>query len=266
MQRPLTMQEIRAIADKDTMGKLHAIMKAHRDRRNLIQQRHIRKKKKKMQDLVDSIPKLRNEIEQLQLQRFTLRERLPKESAWFVAVEYFRVLQYGLSGLEAAQERFLKFLSASMAPDIDTGNASGLQDLVRSWKIFTQAFPDCHIQLQGLKQLTRGALVATTSTRVTLTHHTLQYLFRSLADDNKTLSKRRKEIVAKVVDQHIVMRGSVRFDWDETTKRVVGLHSHTDMLTPMLNLLGSLEDVSLVFSHAAITLDGTFIPIKPPSE
>ncbi|KAG3004745.1 hypothetical protein PC120_g18367, partial [Phytophthora cactorum] len=88
--RLLTMQEIHSIVDKDTLSELRAIMKDRRDRRKIIQQRHLKKKQKMAEDLVHSIPKLRNEIEQLQLRRLSLRERLPTENVWFTAIEYFR--------------------------------------------------------------------------------------------------------------------------------------------------------------------------------
>ncbi|KAG2967163.1 hypothetical protein PC118_g18743 [Phytophthora cactorum] len=122
--RLLTMQEIHSIVDKDTLSELRAIMKDRRDRRKIIQQRHLKKKQKMAEDLVHSIPKLRNEIEQLQLRRLSLRERLPTENVWFTAIEYFRDFQYGLPVLATSQTLVSEFLSATMAPDLDIGARS----------------------------------------------------------------------------------------------------------------------------------------------
>ncbi|KAG6946190.1 hypothetical protein JG687_00016846 [Phytophthora cactorum] len=151
-----------------------------------------------------------------------------------------------------------EFLSATMAPDLDIGARSGIEALTKSWRIFAHAFPGGHIQLESLRQLTSFCLVATTRTSVTLTKQTLQYLFHRLADGSEANSKRRENIFARLLDQRIVMCGSVRFDWDDTSKRVIGLYTHVDMLSPMLTLLGNLEDVSFVFSGALITPDGDF--------
>lgn len=52
-----------------------------------------------------------------------------------------------------------------------------------------------------------------------------------------------------------MMRGSVHFDWDDLNNRVVGLVSQADMIAPLLECLGSLEDVSLVFQNALIQPD-----------
>ncbi|KAE8953353.1 hypothetical protein PR003_g33956 [Phytophthora rubi] len=54
------------------------------------------------------------------------------------------------------------------------------------------------------------------------------------------------------------MRGTVHFDWDNTSGRVVRVMSKVDALTPMLILLGSLESVSTVFEKAMMTLEGRF--------
>ncbi|KAF4032250.1 hypothetical protein GN244_ATG15830 [Phytophthora infestans] len=238
---PLTMQEIGAIADQDTLSELRSILKDRRDRRKIIQQRHLKKKQKTVENLVESIPKLRTEIEQLQVQRLSLRERLPKENVWFVAVEYFRVFQFGFPKLDVSQTRAFNFLSASMAPDlrVDTGISSGgIDTLIQNWKVFPQAFPGGHIRLNSLKQLSAETLIGMTNTTVTLTKDTLLYLFPSLGDGSSEMDERRRGIFARLLNQRIVLPGSVRFAWDESSKRVIGLFSDTDLLTPMMDRLG----------------------------
>ncbi|KAG3085235.1 hypothetical protein PI124_g18537 [Phytophthora idaei] len=64
-----------------------------------------------------------------------------------------------------------------------------------------------------------------------------------------------------LLNQRLSVSGSVRFDWDTSTGRVIRLESKVDLMTPMLQLLGSLEDVARVFDKALVTLDGRF-PVK----
>ncbi|KAF1775799.1 hypothetical protein GQ600_24580 [Phytophthora cactorum] len=48
------------------------------------------------------------------------------------------------------------------------------------------------------------------------------------------------------------MRGAVHFDWDSENGRIARLHHKADLLTPLLELLGSLEEVSSVFENALV--------------
>ncbi|KAF4032173.1 hypothetical protein GN244_ATG15942 [Phytophthora infestans] len=240
--RPLTMQEICAITDQDTLRELHSLMKDRRDRRAIIQQRHIKIKQKMVESLVESIPKLQNEVERLQMQRLKMREMAPRENFWFVALEYFRVFQHGFPDLDISQAHISNFMSVSMSPDLNTGTCSGIEALKQNWKLFTHVFPDGRLQLESLEKLTDECLIATTNT------------CKGRCDKEE----RKLGIIAKLKDQPIVMRGSVRFDWDKTSKRIIGLFSQTDMLTSMLDLLGNLEDVSHVFNGARVTPDGSF--------
>lgn len=55
--------------------------------------------------------------------------------------------------------------------------------------------------------------------------------------------------------QEFAMYGSISLQWDEKTGRVTSFHHTADMLTPMLKILGNLDEVSLLFSNASITPD-----------
>ncbi|ETI49088.1 hypothetical protein F443_06985, partial [Phytophthora nicotianae P1569] len=61
------------------------------------------------------------------------------------------------------------------------------------------------------------------------------------------------QIAARLRDQHVVLQGSVRFDWDEKSKHVIRLQHQVDMMSMLLEMLGNLEDVVLVFNGAHIT-------------
>ncbi|KAG3143633.1 hypothetical protein PC128_g24546 [Phytophthora cactorum] len=63
----------------------------------------------------------------------------------------------------------------------------------------------------------------------------------------------RSPLADKLLGQRIVARGSTRFDWGTGDDRVTSIISESDMLTPMLLILGNLEDVSKVFEKSLIS-------------
>eukprot|EP00644_Phytophthora_capsici_P016652 jgi/Phyca11/552276/estExt2_Genewise1Plus.C_PHYCAscaffold_470110 len=134
-----------------------------------------------------------------------------------------------------------------MTSDVNIGIVSGIDALVERWKVFAQSFPDGIVQLEGLKRVSDDSLIATTNTSVTLTRQALESTFPSLRE----ASARRELIVAKLLDQRVVVRGSVRIDWDNATKRVTALVTCLETMSPMLQLLGNLEDVAFVFDGAS---------------
>ncbi|KAL3665152.1 hypothetical protein V7S43_009781 [Phytophthora oleae] len=242
-QRLLSMDEIRAITDQETLVELRVLMKDRRERRKVIQQRHQKKKAKMVDELVEYVLKLRKEVEKLQLQYSSLRTRLAKDYVWSVASEYFRVFRNGFPRLETSQADAFTFLRATMASDVNIGTVSSVDALLERWRVFTHTFPDGYTQLEGLKRVSDASLVATTNTSVTLTKQALVTTFPSLRED----SARQELIVTKLLDQRVVVRGSVRFEWDSATKRVTGLVTCMEML----QLLGNLEDVAFVFDGAS---------------
>ncbi|EGZ06949.1 hypothetical protein PHYSODRAFT_319586 [Phytophthora sojae] len=189
----------------------------HRERRRLNQKRYRKKQRKLAEQLEIDNQQLRNEIERLHNQRNGLSCGIStKETLWSVAVEYFRVFRRGLhvpTTRLSPGDRIveLEFLRATMSQDLDAGNVRGFELLTRNWKVFTQYFKDVHVQLRRLEQTSDRSLIATTTTSITITSHSLRYMLPNLA-------------VA-------------------------------DMIAPLLECLGSLEDVSLVFQNALIQPD-----------
>lgn len=58
------------------------------------------------------------------------------------------------------------------------------------------------------------------------------------------------------------MHGSTRFEWDGVYGDVTHVVAQSDMLTPLLHLLGNLEDVSRVFEGALISPDFQLVSIQ----
>ncbi|OWZ15744.1 hypothetical protein PHMEG_00010561 [Phytophthora megakarya] len=226
------------------------ILQSNRDCRRRIQTRYQNKKKRAFKELKDSIPLLREQVNQLQQKCDALSRK--KETLWSASVAYFRIFENGMCGFTT---RDLEYLREAIAPDVDTGSAVGLDGLIAHWKRLTQFFPDIHMQLNGLTRVGFDAVVGKIVTTITITEKSLLAAFPHLVDGN-IQDGRRKQIAAKLMDQRIEMYGSVRFDWDTTNNRIIGLYTQTDMLSPMLQLVGSLENTVLVFSDALISPDG----------
>ncbi|KAG7376011.1 hypothetical protein PHYBOEH_001868 [Phytophthora boehmeriae] len=145
-----------------------------------------------------------------------------------------------------------------MALNVTDGNLRGVEALLENWRVFSLSFDNVHVELEHLHKAAEGSLIATTTTSVTISENTLQRLFPHLNSDGKggVEGGEWSDLAKKLLGQCLVMRGSVRFDWDGTMERVVDMFSQLDMLSPMLRVLGSLEDVSFVFEKALISPDG----------
>lgn len=254
----LTMAGIVAVADQPTLDELSGIMEAKRKDRRIIQLRYRSKRKRAEADLEDYVQQLRGQVEHLQYKRNRLLSDVAtKDALWSVAIEYFCIFRHGMPESHASA---LDFLHTTMAPDLDTGAISGIEELIRKWRVFTQLFPDVHTQLESLRRVANNSLIARTCSSITLTRQSLQDAFPSLRNDGGAQNKRRENIVARLLGQRVVMHGSVRFDWDSVSNRVVRLYSIADILSPLsplLHLLGNLEDVSIVFRDACVHVGDT---------
>ncbi|OWZ08601.1 hypothetical protein PHMEG_00018822 [Phytophthora megakarya] len=227
------------------------------------------RQRKLVTDLEETNLQLRGEIKRMILQRNTTTCGISSmESVWSVAVEYFRVFKTGLLAPEDSISAVLDslcvvccdvldFLQSNMAPDLDAGTVRGFKALVNNWRVFTKSFQDVQLQLQSLKQISETLLVATTTTTtITISASSMENMFPHLMNKaDGTWSP----LATMLFGHRFVMHGSVSFHWDNTRNCVVGLISKMDMVSPMLQVLGNLEDVSRVFNGARITPDGNIV-------
>lgn len=51
----------------------------------------------------------------------------------------------------------------------------------------------------------------------------------------------------------------MEFEWDAASARVTSIVCKADILTPLLQLFGSLDDVSRVFEQAQLTTEGRLV-------
>uniref|UniRef100_H3GRH1 Uncharacterized protein n=1 Tax=Phytophthora ramorum TaxID=164328 RepID=H3GRH1_PHYRM len=148
-----------------------------------------------------------------------------------------------------------------LAPDVVGAASFGVEEQIENWRLFALYFREADLELEGMSSPTPDTLVASTTTSVTLTSNTLRYAFPHLNSDGSggTQGGVWSPLAARMLGQKLVMRGSVTFGWDDSSDKVVRLESRADVLSPMLKLLGSLEDVSSVFDNAMITPTCQFV-------
>ncbi|KAL4165811.1 hypothetical protein KRP22_014521 [Phytophthora ramorum] len=229
-----------------------------RERGRVNQARFRIRRKTFIVNLETRVQLLKQEIQQLQRGHDHIVVGAPtKRTLWVVAVEYFHIFRHGLHTAEGVHDLDMDFLRSSLASNMTTGTSTGLAVHLRCWRVFTGCFPDIRVELKHLGLCTETSLLAATTTTITITADSLRVLFPHLVyAPNYT---RCSELVAKLQGQCLVIQGSVRFDWDKAINRVTGLYVQMDMVSPLLRILGSLEDVSLAFSFARITPDGNLV-------
>ncbi|ETK88634.1 hypothetical protein L915_07140 [Phytophthora nicotianae] len=235
----------------------------HRQRRRRNQERYRERQRQLVVDLEARKHELQQEIGQLNRKHQVLMLGVPtKDTVWSVAVEYFRVFRCGLLITRGERIVGMDFLKAVMARDLDAGMVLGVDALARNWAVYTQYFRDVQIRLDRLDQVVENSLVATTTTSITITRNSLTKIFPHLMSDDFDYDKEREwsRIAGRLVNQRLVMRGSVHFNWDGTSNRVMGLITQADMVSPLLQLLGNLEDVSRVFRRARINPESNIVP------
>uniref|UniRef100_A0AAV1V9S4 BZIP domain-containing protein n=1 Tax=Peronospora matthiolae TaxID=2874970 RepID=A0AAV1V9S4_9STRA len=229
--------------------------------RELRRTRQIRYRKKKEQyilNLEEQTRKLRRTIEDCEQYRRSKSDTMvTKMNAWSFAAEYFRLFRYGVrfkKELKASQtgpSDQLDFLRRSMAKDVAFNAEHDIDRMLWDWRQTSLWFSPVSLELDRLEKDAAGFLVATTLFTVSISEQTLYNVFPHLCNSNGTMSA----LALKLLGHTFTMPSSTHFKWDDTLGRLVSVVSQSDMLTPLLLHLGSLEDVSRVFDKALVTPD-----------
>ncbi|RLN26720.1 hypothetical protein BBJ28_00025169 [Nothophytophthora sp. Chile5] len=195
---------------------------------------------------------------------------MTKQCIWSVVVEYFRLFRYGFlvplrssddtdgcletpSHASDMQEQ-LAFLHAAMTQDVVLGALHGVDALIEQWHRYSSYFGELHFELKRMETEPSGAMIASATLSVTITETTLRCVFPHLLDPGSGGGENEdSQLCARLVGQRIDCRCSVRFLWDDEIGRVTRLETNMDLLTPLLRVLGSLEDVAYVLTRALIT-------------
>lgn len=130
-------------------------------------------------------------------------------------------------------------------------SCSALSTLLQSWSCLTLWFQDVEVDLEDMNKGAAGSLNAKMKTSLTITERTFCNVFPHLCGSGT--NAKMSPLAQKLLNQRITTSGSTCFEWDTAYGRVTSLTAHSDMLTPMMALLGGLEDVSRVFEKALIS-------------
>ncbi|GMF42327.1 unnamed protein product [Phytophthora fragariaefolia] len=224
-----------------------------RELRRLRQIRYRKKKEEYTNTLDEENKNLRGKISELERRRRSMSSAIPpKQNVWNVAADYFRLFRYGFQSASPSVAKTqtsaqLDFLKRAMTYDVVFNAGRGPEAVARSWKCLSIWFQDVELELEGMVKDVRGSLTATTSTSVTISEGTIRNVFPHLSGESV--------LVKKLLNQRVVVRGSIRFEWDDAVGRVCGVVALSNLLTPILRLVESLDDVSKVFEQALITPD-----------
>ncbi|GMF10188.1 unnamed protein product [Phytophthora lilii] len=143
-----------------------------------------------------------------------------------------------------------------LAHDVASNAGRGVEVIVRTWEQYVNCFGAIQVEVKGLQKSSGGASIARTKTSFRNSQHTIRSVFPHLCkDQNGSTECGRSSLANRLLGQQIVMHGKTRFEWDVGYGHVTGIMAHSDMMTPMLSILKSLEDVSRVFDGALISPD-----------
>ncbi|KAG6950152.1 hypothetical protein JG687_00014427 [Phytophthora cactorum] len=99
--------------------------------------------------------------------------------------------------------------------------------MMRSWRRLSNWFEDVELELDHLEKV-----------------------LMDLHDSRGISRKRRSRLTQKLLGQRIVMHGVIRFEWHSGFGRLKSLVGYSDLQTPLLRLLGDVEDVCFVFEKS----------------
>jgi hypothetical protein len=228
----------------------------HRERCRENQRLYRQKQRDLKESLETQIQRLQSEIRELNA-RSNRFSPVPttQSTIWVAAGRYFQHFQNFCAAPSACRAPARDFLQAAMARDVVDGELFGVEELLDNWTRFALCFDNIHLTLTGLSAADSDMMVAKTIASVTLSESSLRCVFPQLSKEGGSGSGRqaRSRIAAQLLGQRVVMRGSVRFYWDSESRRLARMQSQSDMLTPLLRILGSLEDASRVFENALAT-------------
>ncbi|KAG3088449.1 hypothetical protein PI125_g18351 [Phytophthora idaei] len=208
-----------------------------RERCRINQARYRKKQHQHEGNLVENIRQLNKQVQDQSLGlklRLTTKCKPVYTNVWLVATEYFHLFHHGYvepvsvpasaspgtssTTLAVQQPRTqLEFLQATMTSDVTDSVECGPDAILESWRLLSLYCEDVSVQLKHLVRADRTSLLATTVVCFTITKHTLHYLFPHVTADQVYSENQgvRFPLATKLLNQRLMVRGSVRFDWDD---------------------------------------------------
>ncbi|ETP39749.1 hypothetical protein F442_12839 [Phytophthora nicotianae P10297] len=208
--------------------------------RELRRMRQVRYRKKKYdlaRRLEEGTNKLREEVNELELRRRAISVASVADSV-------------------APSDAQLNFLLSNMSEDVVFNSRCGAEAIMQVWRCQSLWLKDFELELRGLNKHSGNTLKATMTTSFIVSNRTLEKVFPHLSDKNGDRSGIWKSRIANaLLGRRIIAHGSTYFEWDPVLGRVSSMTTQADLLTPVLRLLGYVEDVAVVFEKAIVSPD-----------
>ncbi|KAG7386855.1 hypothetical protein PHYPSEUDO_015165 [Phytophthora pseudosyringae] len=229
-----------------------------------------------IRELQNQVVRLRGEVQKLSVERHRLRYGVEtKNNVWYVVVEYFRLFRYGYlvpmsqvtvgaSSLTDGSTTHLTnlndqecFLRGAMSPNVALGEWSGIDTLLEQWRRSSAYFGNVQFHLERMELQPSAAMLATASLGLTITEATLRCVFPHLLTspngEDVGYGTENSFLCCRLLGERLNCRCSVRFLWDNSVGCVTRLDCTTDLVAPLLRVLGNLQDVNRVLDKALIT-------------
>ncbi|KAG7386105.1 hypothetical protein PHYBOEH_008783 [Phytophthora boehmeriae] len=139
-----------------------------------------------------------------------------------------------------------------MAPGFICNGNCGIEAMLKAVKTISYGFLDLDIRLVRLEGVADDVVTATATTTFTITEAALQHTFPHLVGETGDWS----QLANKLLGQRIVTEGVTTFLWDVENERVIRMETKSDLMTPLVRILGGLDDASRVFQNALLTPEG----------
>ncbi|GMF20313.1 unnamed protein product [Phytophthora lilii] len=219
----------------------------------LHQRRHRAKQKQKVATLELEVQNLVAEVEALNRRR----QKLLVDNNFFasrgtatgvparVAMEYFRLFQFGASPLHIDQQE--QFLRAVMTAETEGPDYVGVDTVVTQWRHYCSFFAYTRYELLAINVTTVGELtmvVVDSIFSIRARRDGIVTLYPSLNGD--------LELTQKLSGSIINIHGKYRFTFD-TNGVITWFSAEWDLVDALQRALGNLADVSTVLSGANIS-------------
>ncbi|OWY95066.1 Bzip transcription factor [Phytophthora megakarya] len=228
------------------------------------QTRYRKKQKEYLLQLENNAENLRRELDDLRSRRQDIEaQAINEQSPWNVVADVFRLLDVSfrspwcISNKEDANNRakvkgVLAMIKNGFAQDVSMGDLTGVGALLDQVQRYSRFFGEPRIRLKKMEQEVPGVLLATSNLRLTITEYTLRCVFPYLETVSRSKYDTRPSVGARLIGQQLHCSCSMRFYFGDETGRVVKVDTSIDWITPLVQALGNLEEVSQVFDSALI--------------
>ncbi|POM71052.1 Bzip transcription factor [Phytophthora palmivora] len=141
-----------------------------------------------------------------------------------------------------ATQQTLAILESAFAHDAAMGELRGVDALMEQLRLYSEWFGNPKLHLQRVEAVAPGVMAATATLNVTVTELTLRHVFPHLVESAGENNCER--LCQRLLGQRLDCSSAVTFLFDEDSDRIVRLEASIDMMTPLLRMLGSIEDAS----------------------